>query len=35
MAHPDVVAGMIAALASEDGKFVTGTTLRIDGGTHA
>ncbi|MCF2528214.1 SDR family NAD(P)-dependent oxidoreductase [Yinghuangia soli] len=35
MAHPDVIAGMIAALASEDGKFVTGTTLRIDGGTHA
>ncbi len=35
MAHPDVIAGMIAALASDDGKFVTGTSLRIDGGTHA
>ncbi|SFR96879.1 SDR family NAD(P)-dependent oxidoreductase [Sphingomonas jatrophae] len=28
------VAGMIAALASDDGFFVTGTELRIDGGTH-
>nr|WP_202511506.1 SDR family oxidoreductase [Streptomyces sp. SID3343] len=35
MAHPDVIAGMIAALASDDGRFVTGTSLRIDGGTHA
>jgi NAD(P)-dependent dehydrogenase (short-subunit alcohol dehydrogenase family) len=35
MADPSVVAGMIAALASDDGKFVTGTSLRIDGGTHA
>jgi NAD(P)-dependent dehydrogenase (short-subunit alcohol dehydrogenase family) len=35
MASPDVIAGMIAALASDDGKFVTGTSLRIDGGTHA
>jgi NAD(P)-dependent dehydrogenase (short-subunit alcohol dehydrogenase family) len=33
-APPDVVAGMIAALASDDGRFVTGTSLRIDGGAH-
>ncbi len=31
---PEVVAGMIAALASDDGRFVTGTSLRIDGGAH-
>lgn len=33
-ASPDDVAGVIAMLASDDGKFVTGTELRIDGGTH-
>jgi NAD(P)-dependent dehydrogenase (short-subunit alcohol dehydrogenase family) len=33
-APPEVVAGMIAALASDDGRFVTGTSLRIDGGAH-
>ena len=33
-APPEVVASMIAALASDDGKFVTGTSLRIDGGAH-
>jgi NAD(P)-dependent dehydrogenase (short-subunit alcohol dehydrogenase family) len=34
-APPDVVAAMIASLASDDGRFVTGTSLRIDGGAHA
>jgi NAD(P)-dependent dehydrogenase (short-subunit alcohol dehydrogenase family) len=34
-APPDVVASVIAMLASDDGEFVTGTALRIDGGAHA
>jgi NAD(P)-dependent dehydrogenase (short-subunit alcohol dehydrogenase family) len=34
-APPDVVASVIAMLASDDGQFVTGTALRIDGGAHA
>jgi len=34
-APPEVVASVIAMLASDDGKFVTGTSVRIDGGTHA
>ena len=34
-APPDVVASVIAMFASDDGKFVTGTALRIDGGAHA
>ncbi|WP_157216770.1 SDR family NAD(P)-dependent oxidoreductase [Flavisphingomonas formosensis] len=33
-APPSVVASVIAMLASDDGKFVTGTELRIDGGAH-
>jgi NAD(P)-dependent dehydrogenase (short-subunit alcohol dehydrogenase family) len=33
-APPEDVAGVIAMLASDDGKFVTGTEIRIDGGTH-
>ncbi|MGO8772262.1 MAG: SDR family NAD(P)-dependent oxidoreductase [Mycobacterium sp.] len=35
MADPAVVAGVIAMLVSEDGAFITGTEIRIDGGTHA
>ncbi|HTQ20043.1 SDR family oxidoreductase [Mycobacterium sp.] len=35
MADPRVVAGVIAMLVSEDGAFITGTEIRIDGGTHA
>ena len=35
MADPAVVAGVIATLVSEDGAFITGTEIRIDGGTHA
>ncbi|MER7077212.1 NAD(P)-dependent dehydrogenase, short-chain alcohol dehydrogenase family [Saccharopolyspora kobensis] len=34
MAPPETVAGLVAALASDDGAFVTGTELRVDGGTH-
>ncbi|MGW0811963.1 SDR family NAD(P)-dependent oxidoreductase [Streptomyces viridiviolaceus] len=33
-ADPSAVAGVVAMLASDDGAFVTGTELRIDGGTH-
>ncbi|MFK8845755.1 SDR family NAD(P)-dependent oxidoreductase [Streptomyces sp. Ac-502] len=33
-APPETVAGVIAMLASEDGAFITGTEIRIDGGTH-
>jgi NAD(P)-dependent dehydrogenase (short-subunit alcohol dehydrogenase family) len=33
-APPSTVAGVIAMLASDDGAFVTGTEIRIDGGTH-
>jgi len=35
MADPGAVAGVIAMLVSEDGAFITGTEIRIDGGTHA
>ncbi|WP_407803185.1 SDR family oxidoreductase, partial [Staphylococcus aureus] len=35
MAGPESVAGVIAMLASDDGAFITGTEIRIDGGTHA
>ncbi|MFJ8542338.1 SDR family NAD(P)-dependent oxidoreductase [Streptomyces sp. NPDC093586] len=33
-AGPESVAGVVAMLASEDGAFITGTEIRIDGGTH-
>lgn len=33
-AGPDAVAGVVAMLASRDGAFITGTEIRIDGGTH-
>jgi NAD(P)-dependent dehydrogenase (short-subunit alcohol dehydrogenase family) len=33
-AGPETVAGVVAMLASDDGAFVTGTEIRIDGGTH-
>ncbi|GAA4544389.1 SDR family NAD(P)-dependent oxidoreductase [Mycobacterium paraffinicum] len=35
MADPSAVAGVIAMLVSDDGAFITGTEIRIDGGTHA
>jgi NAD(P)-dependent dehydrogenase (short-subunit alcohol dehydrogenase family) len=31
---PSTVASVIAMMASDDGAFVTGTEIRIDGGTH-
>ena len=33
-ARPDAVAAVVAMLASSDAYFVTGTEVRIDGGTH-
>ncbi|MFJ3958606.1 SDR family NAD(P)-dependent oxidoreductase [Arthrobacter sp. NPDC090010] len=33
-ASPETVAGVVAMLASDDGAFITGTEIRIDGGTH-
>lgn len=33
-ADPEAVAGVVAMLASRDGEFITGTEIRIDGGTH-
>ncbi|MFF2273549.1 SDR family NAD(P)-dependent oxidoreductase [Agromyces sp. NPDC058136] len=33
-AGPETVASVVAMLASDDGAFVTGTEVRIDGGTH-
>ncbi|MFG3699432.1 SDR family NAD(P)-dependent oxidoreductase [Micromonospora sp. NPDC047620] len=33
-AAPETVAGVVAMLASDDGAFITGTEIRIDGGTH-
>ncbi|MEU4995172.1 SDR family NAD(P)-dependent oxidoreductase [Streptomyces sp. NPDC021622] len=33
-AGPESVASVVAMLGSEDGKFITGTEVRIDGGTH-
>ena len=32
---PESVAGVVAMLASDDGKFITGTEVRVDGGSHA
>ncbi|AYJ48318.1 SDR family NAD(P)-dependent oxidoreductase [Rhodococcus sp. P1Y] len=34
-AGPESVAGVVAMLASADGAFITGTEVRVDGGTHA
>jgi NAD(P)-dependent dehydrogenase (short-subunit alcohol dehydrogenase family) len=35
MAEPDAVAGVVAMLVSDDGAWITGTEIRMDGGTHA
>ncbi|GBG36207.1 SDR family NAD(P)-dependent oxidoreductase [Mycobacterium montefiorense] len=35
MAGTDAVAGVIAMLVSDDGAWITGTEIRMDGGTHA
>ncbi|WP_290057315.1 SDR family NAD(P)-dependent oxidoreductase [Amycolatopsis solani] len=34
VARPEAVAGVVAMLASDDGEFITGTEIRVDGGTH-
>ncbi len=34
MAGPEAVAGVIAMLVSDDGAWITGTEIRMDGGTH-
>jgi NAD(P)-dependent dehydrogenase (short-subunit alcohol dehydrogenase family) len=34
-AGPEAIASVIATFASDDGKWITGTALRIDGGAHA
>ncbi|MFE0864233.1 SDR family NAD(P)-dependent oxidoreductase [Streptomyces rochei] len=33
-AGPETVASVVAMLGSRDGRFITGTEIRIDGGTH-
>lgn len=33
-ARPDAVAGVVAMLGSADAYFITGTEVRIDGGSH-
>ncbi len=32
--NPEDIAGVVAMVASDDGKFITGTEIRIDGGAH-
>ncbi len=31
---PDSIAGVVAMLVSDDGAYITGTEIRVDGGTH-
>lgn len=31
---PDDIAGVVAMLVSDDGRYITGTEVRVDGGTH-
>jgi NAD(P)-dependent dehydrogenase (short-subunit alcohol dehydrogenase family) len=35
MGGPEAVASVVAMLVSDDGAFISGTEIRIDGGTHA
>ena len=35
LGDPSAVASVIAMVASDDGAFITGTEIRIDGGAHA
>jgi NAD(P)-dependent dehydrogenase (short-subunit alcohol dehydrogenase family) len=35
MGDPATVAGVVAMLVSDDGSFISGTEIRVDGGTHA
>jgi NAD(P)-dependent dehydrogenase (short-subunit alcohol dehydrogenase family) len=34
LGQPEQVAGVVAMLASEDGAYMSGEVIRIDGGTH-
>ena len=31
---PADIAGVVAMLVSDDGRYITGTEIRVDGGTH-
>jgi NAD(P)-dependent dehydrogenase (short-subunit alcohol dehydrogenase family) len=33
--NPDQIAGVVAMIASEDGSFMTGEIIKIDGGCHS
>jgi NAD(P)-dependent dehydrogenase (short-subunit alcohol dehydrogenase family) len=33
LAQPDDIGGVIAFLASEDARWITGDTIRVDGGS--
>jgi NAD(P)-dependent dehydrogenase (short-subunit alcohol dehydrogenase family) len=35
LGDPSAVASVIAMIASDDGAFITGTEIRVDGGAHA
>ncbi|WP_438287066.1 SDR family oxidoreductase [Mycolicibacterium porcinum] len=35
LGDPGAVASVIAMVASDDGAFITGTEIRVDGGAHA
>lgn len=35
LGEPSAVAAVIAMVASDDGRFITGTEIRVDGGAHA
>jgi NAD(P)-dependent dehydrogenase (short-subunit alcohol dehydrogenase family) len=35
LGDPSAVAAVIAMVASDDGRFITGTEIRVDGGAHA
>jgi NAD(P)-dependent dehydrogenase (short-subunit alcohol dehydrogenase family) len=35
LGDPSSVASVIAMVASDDGAFITGTEIRVDGGAHA
>ena len=35
LGDPSAVAAVIAMVASDDGAFITGTEIRVDGGAHA
>ena len=34
LARPDDIGGVIAFLASEDARWITGDTIRVDGGSN-